>query len=664
MSNRPLRLLGSVLARPERHVQKKRLIDAFAMEVNGWTGRLLRGQRCSYRRYLPAIHQEAEALVGRSDAELRELTRQLRRLLQQQGHTDELLVRSFALVREVAGRTVGMRHFDSQLLAGLVLFHGNIAEMQTGEGKTLTATLPAATAALAGIPVHVITVNEYLSVRDAQTMKPIYSLLGLSVGSIRQDMTLPERRKAYACDVVYCTNKDLVFDYLKDRIALGDKLHPLHLHAERLKGGDEVMKKLMLRGLHFAIVDEADSVLIDESRTPLILSGPEIQNEDKERLYAESLEFASSLQQGKHYRLDRNQNSITLTSAGEDFVHEKASHMGAYWSGFKRPVEQVTQALSALFLFEKDRHYLVRDGKVQIIDEHTGRVMPDRSWERGLHQLIEMKEGCELTKPRETLARISYQRFFRQYYHLCGMTGTANEVASEFWSVYGLPVVSVSTHKVSRRINYPSQLFLSSEEKWQEILSRIKSFQSDGRSVLVGTHSVSASETLSGVLHAAEMEHQVLNAKQDQDEAQIVARAGQSGMVTIATNMAGRGTDIKLADEVEKCGGLHVILSEYHEASRIDRQLEGRCARQGDPGSFEIIVSVDDFLLKGKRGGVWGALARSRFIRRMGMQRYLGLLAMKKSQRRLERIHARMRKDLLKSDERQGEMLSFAGRRL
>jgi preprotein translocase subunit SecA len=664
MYRRPLLLPSSVLARPERHIPKRRLLDIAATEFSSWTLRPLHAQLYSYRRFLPLIHREAAQLEGQSDASLRETTAELRRQLYRQGHSDELLARCFALIREAAARTVGMRHFDSQLLGGLVLFHGNVAEMHTGEGKTLTATLPAAAAALAGIPVHVITVNEYLSRRDAETMMPIYALLGLSVGSISQEMGPQERRRTYACDVVYCTNKDLVFDYLKDRMALDDKLHPLHLHAERLKGNEGVTRRLLLRGLHFAIVDEADSVLIDEARTPLILSGPEVPNEEQEALYADSLRFASLLEERRHYQVLRNQHAIKLTPEGEDYIHERASKMGPYWSGFKRPVEQVIQALSAQHLFVRDRHYLVRDGKVQIIDEHTGRVMPDRSWERGLHQLIELKEGCELTKPRETLARISYQRFFRLFHHLCGMTGTAKEVAGEMWRVYHLPVVRVPTHRQSRRQHLPSQLYANGEQRWHAVLERIMQMQQQGRPVLVGTHSVAASELLSSVLEEAGLEHQLLNAKQDRDEAQIVARAGQPGLITIATNMAGRGTDIKLAREVEQLGGLHVILTEFHEASRIDRQLEGRCARQGDPGSFEVMVSLDDFLLEGKRGGIWGQLAKSRLLKQLGLQHSVGLFAMKRSQRRLERIHARMRHELLKTDERQGELLSFAGRRV
>jgi preprotein translocase subunit SecA len=664
MYRRPLLLPNSVIARPERHIPKRRLIDIVARELSSLTLRPLHAQLYAYQRFLPRIHEAARQLESKSDAALREYTAQLRQQLYRHGHTDELLASSFALVREAAGRTVGMRHFDSQLLGGLVMFHGSVAEMQTGEGKTLTATLPAATAALAGIPVHVVTVNDYLSARDAEAMKPIYALLGLGVGSIQQGMSLPERRQGYACDVVYCTNNELAFDYLKDRIALDDKVHALHLHAERLKGNQAITRKLLQRGLHFVIVDEADSVLIDEARTPLILSGPEIPNQEQETLYREALAFAASLDEERHYRLNRAQNTIKLTDEGEDHIHERASTMGPYWSGFKRPVEQVIQALSALHLFIRDRHYLVREGKVMIIDEHTGRVMPDRSWERGLHQLIELKEECELSKPRETLARISYQRFFRQFHHLCGMTGTAREVANELWTVYGLPVVRVPTHRPSRRQRHPQQLFTSSDEKWLAVMQRIKVFQQQGRPVLVGTHSVATSELLSAMLEADGLEHQVLNAKQDRDEAQIVARAGQPGLVTIATNMAGRGTDIKLAREVEQVGGLHVILTEFHEASRIDRQLEGRCARQGDPGSFEVMVSVDDYLLEGRRGGIWGQLARHHLTKRLGLQRPLGLFSLKRSQKRLERIHVRMRKELLKSDERHGELLSFAGRRM
>ena len=662
MYRRPLLLPRSPVVRPQRRVTKRGKLECFGHWLAGWFKRPLHARLQRYRRFLLPIHKWADELRPLSDQQLKEAAQLFRRRVHHEGHTDELLSYSFALVREVAGRRLGMYHFDSQLLCGLALFHGGIAEMMAGEGKTLAATLPAATAALAGIPVHVITVNDYLAKRDAELMLPVYRFLGLSVGEVVQGKSLEERRRAYACDVVYCTNKELTFDYLKDLIQLKEKHNPLHLHAERLKGEEGVLRALLMRGLHFGIVDEADSVLMDEARTPLIISGQEITNREEMRVYHQAIELAAELVEGEHYHLDLQQRQAKLTAEGESLVMERTQALSPYWIGSVRRLELMNKALLAHYLFKRDKHYLVRDGKIQIIDEHTGRVMPDRAWERGLHQLIEIKEGCDPTKARETLARISYQRFFRLYHHLGGMTGTAKEVTSEFWSVYDMPVVRVPTNKPCRRRYLGRQVYPDIGRKWQAVLSRILELKARSRPVLVGTHSVGASERLSQLLNEAGIVHQVLNAKQDGDEARIVAQAGQAGQVTIATNMAGRGTDIKLSPEVEAAGGLYVILTEFHEAGRIDRQLEGRSARQGDAGSYEIMVSLDDFVLRSWQGNSLGRfLLRGLKANRL-LCNSLGLWIMKIEQKRLERLHAKRRGELLKADEQQSEMLSFAGR--
>lgn len=662
MYKRPLCLPGNVLERPQKYLHKVSSLENWSRKIASLCSRPVRSSLWLYKRFLTQIHKEADVLTPLADGDLDNYRVELQKSLRKQGVTDKLLVKSFALIREVSGRTLGMRHFDSQLLGGLAMFHGNIAEMQTGEGKTLTATLSAATAAMAGIPVHVVTVNDYLTARDAEEMSPVYTALGLKLGVIVHGLSPRERRAIYASDVVYCTNKELVFDYLKDSIVLAGKDHQLHRHAERLKGNQGMLGKLMLRGLHFAIVDEADSVLLDEARTPLIISGPEINQEDQFLVYQQAMDIARDLDKTLHYKVIDREHRLEYTDEGEHEVLRLTDGLGPYWIGRVRCLELIHQALTALHLFDLDKHYLVDDGKIMIVDEHTGRVMADRTWERGLHQLIEIKEGCELSKPRETLAKISFQNFFRFYHHLGGMTGTAKEVVHELWTVYGLPVVYIPTNRPSLRKRLGRWVLKDEGLKWDKVVNRITKLHGKGRPILVGTHSVSASELLSEKLRGANIEHQLLNAKQDELEADIVAQAGDAGRVTIATNMAGRGTDIKLSSEVEEGGGLHVILTELHEASRIDRQLEGRSARQGDRGSFEVILSLDDSILT-------QSYAKTlKFVLRLPIpeffSRALAFRIMRRAQKQLEAEHTRVRADLLKADQQQRETLSFTSSKI
>jgi len=662
MYKRPQCLPSNVLERPQQHLHKVSALQHWSRKIASFFSRPARSSLWLYKRFLRPIHKEAKVLETLSTDALDTYRETLKAQLRKNGVTDPLLIKSFALVREVSGRVLGMRHFDSQLLGGLAMFHGNIAEMQTGEGKTLTATLSAATAAMAGIPVHVVTVNDYLTARDAEEMAPVYEALGLNLGVIIHGLSSQERKDIYAKDVVYCTNKELVFDFLKDSIVLAGRTHQLNRHAERLKGNQAMLEQLMLRGLHFAIVDEADSILLDEARTPLIISGPEINQEDQQWVYQQAMSIAQKLKQNAHYKVIAREHRLEYTEKGEEEVLALTDGLGPYWVGRVRCLELVHQALTALHLFDIDKHYLVDDGKIMIIDEHTGRVMADRTWERGLHQLIEIKEGCELSKPRETLAKISFQNFFRFYHHLGGMTGTAKEVMPELWSVYALPVVFIPTNRPSLRKRTGRWVLENEQLKWTKVVQRIIELHREERPVLVGTHSVAASELLSEKLQAAGVCHQLLNAKQDEQEADIVAQAGIPGAVTIATNMAGRGTDIKLQDCVEKAGGLHVILTELHEASRIDRQLEGRCARQGDKGSFEIILSLDDAILT-QAYAHW-----MRFVLRLPLpsfiSRSLTFGLMRRAQKQLEAEHVRMRAELLKADERQREMLSFTSSKI
>jgi len=463
---------------------------------------------CAQEHTLQAMSgQELDAAVGDS-----------RRRLRVEGLGDAACARAFALIREMSTRVLGLRHYDVQLLGGWVMLRGMVAEMQTGEGKTLTACLPAATAAMSGVPVHIVTVNDYLVQRDAELMGPLYRALGLSVGTIVEGMGHAERRDAYACDVVYCTNKQLVFDYLRDRMIRGS-LGAVRMRLDGLFGDRAVTPRLLLRGLCFAILDEADSVLIDEARTPLIISRS-VEGDEREAMYREALTLASGLRPRVDYRIDLARREIELTDAGNNELAGRAGGLGGVWTGSRRREELVRQALFARELLVRDQHYLVKEGKVQIIDEYTGRLMPDRSWEQGLHQLVEAKEGCATTPQTETLARISFQRFFRRYLHLAGMTGTAREVVSELWSVYRLNLVTVPTNRPLRRVALPGSVFRTEDAKWAAAVGRIGELRAGGRPVLVGSCSVGASEHLSALLTAAGIDHRVLNARQDKDEAE------------------------------------------------------------------------------------------------------------------------------------------------
>ncbi len=646
--------------RPERRTQRQTLLEKSVASLAGNVQRPLREKQAPLRRIVAMVGPYGDQLTGLTDTELKTAAAEIRYRLAREGFQDALVAQCFALVREAAGRTLGMRHFDCQLLGGLVLLKGMIAEMETGEGKTLTATLAVVTAALAGLPVHVISVNDYLTQRDAEGMTPVYRFFGLSVGCIVHGLEPSERQGAYDCDITYCTNKEIVFDYLRDRMTLGSSDHVSVLRAESLYDGGNRLGRLLLRGLVFAIVDEADSVLVDEARTPLVISGSS-GGEEEQTFLQQATDLAAGLTPRIDYVLDLAERRIELTERGRQTISEQCVALGPLWTGVVRREEMVRKALTATHLFKCEEHYLVRDGKVQIIDEFTGRLMPDRSWERGLQQLIELKEACEVTRQRETLARISYQRFFQRYRHLAGMTGTAREVAGEMWSVYRMPVVSVPTHQPCKRICLPDQVWPNLEAKWLAVVSRVRELYAVGRPVLVGTRTVAASEHLSRLFTEVGLVHDVLNASREEQEAQIVAQAGESARITIATNMAGRGTDIKLREQVRDNGGLHVLLTERYEAARIDRQLAGRCARQGDPGSFEAYMSLEDSILQG------GSDLLAIWLRRMvkgapAVSQRLGRLLVRRAQKRLEKSFARMRKELLKQDERRGTMLSFTGR--
>ncbi len=648
-------------AYPERGVDEERGLDRLVRDLLGQLKRLRGGRVARHRRIVELVEAHGSRFAGLSDEELGWQARSLRPELRAGGLTPARVAESFALVREVAGRRLEMRHFDVQLIGGWVLLNGMVAEMATGEGKTLTATLPACTLALAGVPVHVITVNDYLARRDAAWMAPVYEALGLSVGVVAQGMDLEQRRQAYRCDVTYCTNKELVFDYLRDRLDLGRRPGPIRSRLERLGGKAGRVERLRLRGLYFAIVDEADSVLIDEARTPLIISGPG-DNSFEAEVYRQALELSEGLESGRDYYVDFANRTVELREAAGERLETLAEPLHGFWTGKRRREELVRLALTARHLFHRDKHYVVRDGKVQIVDEYTGRIMPDRSWEYGLHQLIETKEQCDVTTQTEVLGRISYQKFFRRYLALSGMTGTAREAAGELWSVYRLEVAAVPTNKPMRLRGLRTRIFRTADEKWAAIVARIGELHDRGRPVLVGTRTVAASEHLAELLAAAGLESRVLNALQDRHEAEIVAAAGRRGQITVATNMAGRGTDIKLESGIAELGGLHVIATELHDAGRIDRQLFGRCGRQGDPGSFEAFASLQDELLRAYPRRVLGLLPRRWVGTGNPAGRLLARLLFRRAQRAAERSHFAMRRDLLKLDDSLERALAFAGR--
>ncbi|HYJ18154.1 MAG TPA: prepilin peptidase, partial [Burkholderiales bacterium] len=479
-----------------------------------FTGALSTSRR-QLSKIVAATDIHSHSLKNLTDEQVRMQAAALRPRLRRDGFSDLALAgEAFALVREASGRTIGMRHFECQLMGGWAMLNGMIAEMETGEGKTLTATLAAATAALATQAVHVITVNDYLAERDAEIMRPVYEFLGLTVGFANHDLSPADKRAIYDCDVAYCSNKEIAFDYLRDRMVLGGKPRQIGMKMDALDE-EHQGRRLMLRGLQFAIVDEADSVLVDEARTPLILSA-EADNSEAEEMHRQALDIAGQMTKEDYRKRDEG---IELTEKGKEKLEDLRSALGGLWNGPRRSEQMVRQALTAVHIFQRDKHYLVRDGKVMIIDEYTGRLMPDRSWEHGLHQLIELKEECELTGRRETLARISYQRFFRRYLHLSGMTGTASEVAGELWMVYRLRVATIPTNKPVQRIRYADQVYGGAGNKWDAVIESIRKHRSAGRPVLVGTRSVAASEHLATLLDAVSLPYSLLNARQDSEEA-------------------------------------------------------------------------------------------------------------------------------------------------
>ena len=647
----------------ERADPKTNWFDRVLLDLYGKATPYLAGMRRRAVRFACAVDRWESEFDHLSDFSVRQRANQLRPSLLKEGLRDERVAEAFALVREVTRRRLGLWHHPVQLQGGYALLHGSLTEMATGEGKTITAALPSITAALAGIPVHVVTVNDYLAERDEEKLRPLFTSLGLTSSVIEHDMSPAERREAYAADIVYVTNKELAFDYLKDRIALNGSRSAARRAASGYFGDDpRARAPLILRGLHFAIVDEADSVLIDEARTPLIISASNDSAGEAE-MFREALGIAEGFEEDKHYKVNRKDRQIRLTDAGKQELERQSNGKDGLWRVRRAREELAQQALSALHLFEKDSHYIVMDDKVQIVDEFTGRIMEDRSWEGGLHQMIETKEGVELTARRETLARITYQRFFRRYRRLSGMSGTVREIAGEMKSVFDLRTVLVPTNRPILRRDLGVQIYSTAEQKWARVAERVRELALGlGRPVLVGVTSVESSETLSALLTDAQIEHVVLNARQDSQEAEIVAMAGEKGRVTVATNMAGRGTDIALGEGVPELGGLHVILTEFHESSRIDRQLFGRAGRQGDPGSCESIVSLDDQLFQRYAMRYTQTLSKTAPRSTEGrLPSRLGEMLRLKAQQKAEKEHLTTRRMQVKLDKELDKSLSFTG---
>ncbi len=533
------------------------------------------------KRLWPMVHEinDLEADMKKlTDAELRGKTHEFRSRLEAGETLDDLLVEAFAVVREAAQRSTPekFRHFDVQLLGGIVLHQGKIAEMKTGEGKTLVATLPAYLNALTGRGVHIITVNEYLARRDAEWMGPIYEFLGLTVGLTLHGMEYHEKKEAYNCHIVFGTNNEFGFDYLRDNMALSPE-------------------QVVQREQHYAILDEVDSILIDEARTPLIISGP---SEDSPAFYYQFARLVPRLQKDEHYTVDEKAHSVALTEEGVQKVEELLNIENLYDDQHVSLTHHLNQALKAHSLMHRDRDYVVTDGQVNIVDEFTGRIMEGRRYSDGLHQAIEAKEGVKIEKESQTMASITYQNLFRMYEKLAGMTGTAETEEEEFIKIYNMEVVVVPTHKPMIREDSSDLVYKSVSGKFQAIVRDIVERHEKRQPVLVGTISIERSEILSSMLKKEGVPHEVLNAKYHQKEAEIIKGAGQQGAVTIATNMAGRGTDIVLGPGVIEKGGLHVLGTERHESRRIDNQLRGRSGRQGDPGSSQFYISLEDDLMR------------------------------------------------------------------
>jgi len=631
-------------------------ISALEPDVSKLSDAALRAKTDEFRALIQKSYADVKERLGEIEVLFREATspnekEKLKRRMRDLKNEifKDVLPEAFAVVREVAKRTLNMRHFDSQLMGGMVLHAGRIAEMATGEGKTLVATLPVYLNALTGEGVHVVTVNDYLAKRDRSWMGPIYEFLGLSIGVIQHDMDPDARKVAYACDITYGTNNEFGFDYLRDNMVVRKE-------------------EMVQRPLNYAIVDEVDSILIDEARTPLIISGPADESTDKyyiinkivprlkgkiitDKEEIEAKYKGINLEEGIDYIVNEKNRTVNLTEQGVVRCQEMIGVKNLYEDIQSEWEHHIRQAITAHALYKNDVDYVVKDGEVIIVDEFTGRLMPGRRWSDGLHQAVEAKEAVKIERENQTLATITFQNLFRMYRKLSGMTGTAETEAAEFQKIYNLDVTVIPTNRPLIRTNHPDVIYKTEREKFNAVCREIAELNKIGRPVLVGTISIEKSERVSGLLKRMNIPHHVLNAKYHEMEAEIVAKAGQKYSVTIATNMAGRGTDILLGDGVAGVGGLHIIGTERHEARRIDNQLRGRSGRQGDPGSSRFYLSLEDDLMR-----IFGSDRIKMVMERLGMeegqeiQHSFITKAISTAQKRVEQHNFEIRKHLLEYD--------------
>lgn len=576
------------------------------------------------------INPLGDGLKKLSDSSLANKTNEFKARLAKGETLDDILPEAFAVIREASRRVLGMRHFDTQLIGGIILHRGNIAEMCTGEGKTLVATAPVYLNALEGKGVHVITVNDYLAKRDSEWMGQVYKFLGLSVGLIIHDLDFNQRKIAYNSDITYGTNNEFGFDYLRDNMVTS-------------------LDQMVQRPLHYCLIDEVDSILIDEARTPLIISGPGQKSTDA---YYTVAKLVPQLKKEEDYTIDEKQKTVAPTEAGVAKM-EKLLHVENLYDAENLELNHLfTQALRAQTMMTRDKDYVVKDGEVVIVDEFTGRLMYGRRYSDGLHQAIEAKEGLEVQRESQTLATITFQNYFRMYDKLAGMTGTAKTEEQEFIKIYGLPVLQVPTNKPIQRKDLPDVIFKNKRGKYKAVVREVERRHATGQPMLIGTTSIEQSEELSHMLDQANIPHSVLNAKYHEREAAIVALAGQKGAVTIATNMAGRGTDISLGEGVAELGGLAIIGTERHESRRIDNQLRGRAGRQGDPGSSQFFLSLEDDLLR-----IFGGDNIKSFMEKMGLEEdepinsRMVSNAIQKAQKRVEARNFDIRKYVLEYDD-------------
>lgn len=615
----------------------------------------------SLKKEAHAIHAAAGQFRTVSDEELHERLMVFREHFRRKGREHQLHIpAAMSLLVESSERTLGLRPYPEQVMGAISLMNGTLIEMQTGEGKTLVAALASVFFGWSGRPCHVITVNDYLAGRDYAKLEPLYTFCGLSSACILAEQGRDERRKGYACSVVYVTAKELVADFLKDRLLLPGMTDPSRRYilssSER-----EGENRPVLNGLSAAVVDEADSVLVDDAATPLIISRA-VKNQPLLDACEEAVRIATLLQRDEHYLVDERFQQLQFTRAGTLKIEQMLPSLPQFWHSSSRRDELLLLVLAARENFKRGKDYVVKDGKVIIIDEFTGRLMPDRKWRQGTQQIVEMLEGVEMTDPVEVAARISFQRFFRYFETLSGMTGTVKGVSSELWHIYGLNCVRIPTHRPSRRQTGRPRVFSEKGIKYAAVLHEIEELHRQGHPILVGTRSVRESEFLAELLKGRMLSFQLLNALYHSEEAAIIARAGERGNITIATNMAGRGTDIMLGEGIAELGGLHVILTEPNEAERIDRQFFGRCARQGDPGSVRGYVSLDDMLIQRYfPGSILPEFLVKALSRKLPGAEALVILLVKVAQMNAQNMAYQRRLALLRQDDQVDQMMSFAG---